>query len=315
MRNLILAVTAVSVLLCPAPALAQQATAWRDSAQRLGVAVRALRDSMLQGDSTTVEVGRRGDLVIAASVADRSTALDALAAFAQVRDRWFKGGLPSPDGFRIVLRNQQGTGPAPDQQDGMIVLSALPDTGQSIRVQRQSWQSNAAQSLIDRYGEMMIASVAPLALWIEEPPPLSMAETERRQLSMYAFVTATGSLSRNCVSGDLAACRFAMDIEHAPSTSTDAAFPKFMRADFLYYTLDTGGPGAWNRLHGAAGGGLEAGLAAAAQMPIDSLVAHWRSSLLALRPTTVTISMRTALLALTWSSVLLLGALGASRWA
>ena len=67
MRNHSLVAAAFALAIAPALCSAQQGAAWRDSAQRLNAATTALRDSMLQGDSTAAEVARRGDLVIAAS--------------------------------------------------------------------------------------------------------------------------------------------------------------------------------------------------------------------------------------------------------
>ncbi len=135
---------------------------------------------------------------------------------------------------------------------GSLVLAGMPDTGAAVRAERTTTAALSIANLIDRYGEMMIRSVPGLAKWIESPPPLSMSETERRDLSMYDLVTGVGPMQRRCVAGDLVACRFALDIEHAPATETGAAFPKFMHADFLYFTLDLGGDGAWQRLRDAA---------------------------------------------------------------
>jgi len=318
MRRRAVFVFALGLWCLPALCTAQQGTAWRDSAQRLDIAIRALHDSLLQGDSTVTEVARRGDLVIAASANDKGIAIAALQRFGEVRDRWFGDAMPSSSGFRLVIhtRNDEPHAFYSDNQNvGAIVLVGLPDTGASVRTERSDWESGVPTGLIDRYGAMMIASVPALSAWIDNPPPLSMPEAERRDLAMYTLVTGMGPMQRKCVSGDMASCRFAMEIGPAPVGDTGAIFSKFMRADLLYFTLDAGGPGAWQRLQGAAAGGLEAGLTAAAKMSSDSLFAQWRSHLLLLRPTTAIITLRSALTAAAWSTLLLLGALGASRWA
>lgn len=319
MRSRATLALALGLSCLPVLCTAQQGIVWRDSAQRLDIAVRALRDSLLQGDSTVTEVARRGDLVIAASANDKGIAIAALQRFGDVRDRWFSDAMPSSGGFRLVMHTQSDQ-PRSFYSDnrgggGSVVLVGLPDTGTSLRSQRFGGESGVATGLIDRYGEMMIASVPALSAWIDHPPPLSMPEAERRDLAMYTLVTGMGPMPRKCVSGDLAGCRFAMEIRPAPAGDTGAIFPKFMRADLLYSALDAGGPGAWQRLQGAANGGVEAGLTAAARMSSDSLLAHWRTHLLLLRPVTAIITVRGALTAAAWSALLLLGALGASRWA
>ena len=102
LRSLIFGVAASLVF--PATALAQSAAAWRDSSERLGVAIAALRDSMVQGDSNVVEVARRGDLVIAATPTLHTTAVDAIERVQEMQDRWFGDALPSRDGFRLTVR-------------------------------------------------------------------------------------------------------------------------------------------------------------------------------------------------------------------
>ena len=88
----------------------------------------------------------------------------------------------------------------------------------------------------------------------------------------------------------------------------------FMRADLMYFALDLGGSGAWNRLRAGADSGVAAALAAAARQPVDSVLAHWRSDLLSRRPVAAVITPGSALLAVTWTVALLLAALGASKW-
>lgn len=316
MRNRPLFAIALGMLLLPVPGAAQQAAAWRDSAQRLDVAVRALRDSMLQGDSTAAEVARRGDLAIAASPKQKTNAIDALDRFVRVRDRWYGSEMPSASGFRIVLRTESGPRSNGSLDSaGAVILAGLPDTEGAMRTQRIVSASTVASALIDRFGEMMIASVPTLSAWMETPPPLSMDESERRDQAMYAFVTAMGPIERRCVAGDVTACSVAMRIRQVEGAEDGDRYSPFMRADLLYFALDLGGPGAWARLRSAADSGVGAMLSAAARMPTDSVLARWRSGLLALRPATAVITARSALIAITWSAILLIGALGASKWA
>ena len=179
MRNRILGFAAVAVMLLPAICSAQQATQWRDSTKRLDVAARALRDSLLQIDSTATEVARRGDLAIAASADQQQNAIDALDQFAKVRDRWFAGAMPAPGGFRIIISTgNDGRMPARHLSTSNGALITFRDC--RIAVVRSaspgadhSAETTAPKAMLDRYGSMMISSVPALLEWIENPPPLS----------------------------------------------------------------------------------------------------------------------------------------------
>jgi hypothetical protein len=315
MRNRMTVAIALALLASPAICSAQHAAEWRDSAQRLDAAVHALRDSMLQGDPTAAEVARRGDLVVAASAGQTANALDALSRFESVRNRWYAGEMPARGGFRIVLRTETGarSTSGPDST-GMVILAGLPGNGNAVLTQRTVAGSSVAANLIDRYGEMMVASVPALSAWIENPPPLSADPKERRDEAMYTFVTATGAIERRCVAGGMPACRVAMSIRQIEGTENGGRFSPFMRADLLYYALDLGGAGAWARLRGAADSGVATMLSSAAKLPTDSLLARWRSGLLARRPATAVLSGHAALIAITWSAMLLLGVVGVSKW-
>lgn len=307
----------LALLLFAAPSVtAQTATQWRDSAITLSARVRALRDSLLQGDSTVREVARSGDLVIGASETLRGAAREALEQFVQVRQRWFGSATPAAGGFRIVLRRE-----ARRRYDGGIgewstlVLAGLPDTGNSVRTQRNVQRNEIVQGLIDLYGELMWASVGiEVVRWLDLAPPLSMNEKQRRSIAMYALVTGTGAAQRGCVAGNLDDCGYVLALLPPKAANPGGSYLPFVRTDLLLTALDLGGPGAWARFRAASGPRVDAALAAAAGMPLESLLGRWRSQLLALRPTDAPIQGRGALLALGWTAALLLGALGLSRW-
>ena len=328
MRNSILIATSALLCALAAPATAQQAEAWRDSTERLHARFHALEDSLMHGDSAAAEVARRGDLAIAASPTQQSLALTAFDSFATTRQHWFGSAMPSPGGFRIAVQVDGGgrrwdggtllgnpaVGTAA-RPVGSIILAGLPDSANAARRLRSSSAADVATTLIDQYASLMLASDTMLTTWLENPPTFSVMMNDRRHRPMYLFVTGIGALERDCVNGDVTSCRFAVDLEHAPATRIGSIYSPDLRADLLYYALDLGGTDAWTRLRNAPGAGMPAKLAAAAQMPIDSLLARWRTSLLALRPAKAVLGGESALVALAWSLVLLLTALGASRWA
>ncbi len=298
------------------PLAAQNAQQWRDSAERLAVRVRALRDSMLQGDSTVREVARRGDLVIGASETTRGAAAEALEQFVALRRRWFGDAAPSSDGFRIVLRSEEPHSRfMPGLEWATVVLAGLPDTGSSARTERHVIRGELAAGLIDLYGEMMWGSAGPaMQKWLQQPPPLFMSDKERRDVAMYALVTGTGKAQRACVAGDLDACGYAVWLRESRDPSLGGGYPAFVRADLLLTALEVGGPGAWRRLTAAADSSVEQALAAAAGLPADSLLARWRGQLLAMRPTQTPLASGGVLLGVAWVALLLLGTAGIAKW-
>ena len=296
---------------------AQPTAPWRDSALQLSARIRALRDSLLEGDSTVREVARRDGLVIGASDRLTGAAAVALARFAEARRRWFGGSLPSPDGFRIVLRSEKTVDEWPPRTRELrtMVLAGLPDSGASVRTQRNVGDDRFAETLIDLYAEQMFASAGPqVTKWIEQGAPVSLPEKERRYIAMYAVVTGTGRAPRGCAAGNLSDCGDALGLRPSSMPARGGGYPAFVRVDLLLTALELGGPGAWERLRGTAGTHLELALAAAARLPIDSLLQRWRGDLLALRPIDSPIQFKAVLLAVGWTAAMLLAVLGLARW-
>ncbi len=296
---------------------AQTAAEWGDSVRVLTAAVRALRDSLVRGDSSAAEVARQGDLAIAASPRLVGAARPALDSFALVRHRWFSDASPGRFGFRITVRHRDpfmlgGGSLVPD----VLILAGLPDTGAAARAESDTRSADFESELVERFTEMMYAALpSPLMRWLGSPPPLWSPAAERRQLAMYDFVTTTGAAERGCISGDIRRCLEAFQLPHAIDAPIGPPFDETLRGDLFLTALDVGGPGAWSRLRDAADTDVAGALMAAASMPIDSVVRHWRARLLTLHPNTVVLDTRTILTTLGWLVAAGLAMLGASRWA
>lgn len=78
--------------------------------------------------------------------------------------------------------------------------------------------------------------------------------------------------------------------------------------------LTAGGRAAYGRLQRSAGQPLSERLAIAAAFPTDTLMARWRSTILAARPKVVTLTAPGAWIALGWTVVFGLLALRSTRW-
>lgn len=301
-------------------ARAQDATAWRDSVQRIANEIRALQDSLLEQDSTVQEVLRRGGLVASASSQNHARAIQALEALELAQVRWFGGASPSPDGFRIVLNTGDRHGlftrfseRAINQEK--VIVTGLPDTGNAIRVYRPSNNQDLGPELVWVFSDVMVGTLgSSLQGWLQHPPPLYLEEAERKYLAMYGVVTGADRAARGCVAGLLGHCAEALGLRHAPGTDPTAHFAPVVRADLFLTALEIGGPGAWSRLKSIGNARAEDALAAAAGMPGDSLLAAWRNRIMSQRPNQTPLEGKPILLAAVWIATLLGITLGASRW-
>jgi hypothetical protein len=313
----------VSGLLCAVlagTAGAQAQPVWRDSVQRLSVAYRALRDSLVDTDSSVVEVSRRDGLVISASPKERATALEALEYFAARRARWFGEAVPSPAGFRIVARTTSGGnvlfGPSfGDRYAGSVVLTGLPDSAGAARLDRAVRLKEVSEQLFTAYAEMMFPTLGTaMGKWLKDPLPFDLSDNARRYQAMYAVMTSTGKAERGCVDGRLDFCAYAFWLRPAPAAELTGAYSRLVRADLFLAALDLGGSEAWTRIVAANPESPVAALEAAAGMPADSVIARWRTGIMTLRPDEKPLHLRGVLLAAGWTAVLLAGTLGVSRW-
>lgn len=301
-------------------ARAQDATAWRDSVQRIANEIRALQDSLLEQDSTVQEVQRRGSLVVSASSRNHARAIQALEALETVQTRWFGGASPYPDGFRIVLNTIEERGifsgfSRSSAGQGKVIITGLPDTGRAIRGYRASTSNDLGPDLVAAFSELMIGALgSSLQSWLQHPPPMHLEEAERKYLAMYGVVTGADRAARGCVAGILGHCAEALGLRHVPGTDPTAHFAPVVRADLFLTALEIGGPGAWSRLKSTGNARAEEALAAAAGMPGDSLLAAWRGRIMSQRPNQSPLEGKPILVAAVWTATLLALTLGASRW-
>jgi hypothetical protein len=292
---------------------AQEAAQWREATRLAEAEYRAVRDSMLQGDSTVREVARSGDLVVAASDDLRRIAQSALDRVALARKRWFGGRLPSEGGFRIVISQQTED---PTRPHSMVVLSGLPDSGQASRMDRTVRRDQIEATLVDVFGEMMIAALPPaIRKWLDGAVSLSMPEPERRHFAMYAMATGTGLSQRACLSGSVLDCLYALGLGSPPRNEPGGAYAAYLRGDLLLTTLELQ-PEAWDRLRMSNASEPSVALVQAAGLTADSLIDHWLRVTTLSRPRAGLLGAGMALTVLVWIGLTFMGALlgGKSRW-
>ena len=120
-------------------------------------------------------------------------------------------------------------------------------------------------------------------------------------------------LYRDCVTrGDDSAC--VRLLQHTAEGAIPAPLGRPTRIGLVQFALEVGGPGAFHRLTAAAGRPVDAQFAAAAAIPLDSLLAVWRGRVLAARPEPVTLESKGAWVALSWGAIFGLLALRSTRW-
>jgi hypothetical protein len=301
----------------PAAAAGQSADRWRDSSRALEAAIRAINDSLVHGDTNVTDVARQGDLVIAASPDERADAQRALASFVTGSARWFGASRPSADGFRITIHVDQGRARFGARATSMVVLAGMPDTGRSTHTERTvSVGDDLRDPMLDQYGHLMFASApADLNRWLTGPPDLSRAESSDRDIAMYALITGTGAAQRHCVTGDNSACAVALNLRAGQGAISGGAYAPFMRTDLLFVAMRLGGGAGWQRLPAAGDSGVDAEITALAGRPTDSVIAQWRSELLARKPASDPTIPGGVVVVAGWLVAALVLALGGARWA
>ncbi len=116
-----------------------------------------------------------------------------------------------------------------------------------------------------------------------------------------------------CIANDDTAC--VARLAHLPTESRSHSVSSAdTRRSFARLVLDRGGTDAYARLRANDTIPLAARFAAAGGEPIDSLVATWRASVLAVRPSPSSVTPTTALATLAWIAACGALALRSSRW-
>ena len=312
----------ILLLALAAPAAAQDAAAWRDSAYQLSAERKRAWDSLKQDDAAIAEIARRSGLVVSATSDYRAFAEETLDRFDALRRRWFGTALPGPAGFRITLRHGESWSfGRQTSRPQSLSIAGLPDTGDAslapfVPDANLGSPEKAAQRFLGEYGSLMMAT-APAAIrgWLRAGLLLDMDEDSRKERAMYSLVTGVGKAQRACVRGDAAGCAHALGIRRSGDPDAGGEYYPLVRADLLLAALEQGGEGAWTRLVAAEGGSVEQDLAAAAGMPADSMLLRWRDGLLALQPDRGPLDVASAGLILGWSALILAAGLGIARWA
>jgi hypothetical protein len=304
------------------PAAAQDAAAWRDSAYRLSAERQRVWDSLKQDDSETEEIARRSGLVVSATTEYRALAEEVLGRFDTARRRWFGPALPAATGFRITLRSGESWSfGRQTSRPQSLSIAGMPDADETFRLVpfvpdgTLGNAGKATQRFLGEYGSLMMAS-APTAIrgWLRAGLLLDLSVDSRRERAMYSLVTGVGKAQRACVQGDAAGCAHALGIRRSGDPDAGGEYYPLVRADLLLAALEQGGEGAWTRLIADQGASVEQGLAAAAGIPVDTMLLRWRDELLALQPDRGPLDLPAAGLILGWSAVILAAGLGIARW-
>lgn len=314
---------AVGILLLAlaGPAAGQDAAAWRDSAYRLSAERQRVWDSLKQDDSKLEEIASRAGLVVSATGEYRAFAEEVLDRFDAARRRWFGPALPGPAGFRITLRHGESWSfGRQTSRPQSLSIAGLPDTGDArlapfVPDADLGSPEKAAQRFLGEYSSLMMAS-APASIrgWLRAGLLLDLGEDTRRERAMYSLVTGVGKAQRACVQGDAAGCAHALGIRHSGDPDAGGEYYPLVRADLLLAALEQGGEGAWARLSAEREGSVEQRLAAAAGLPVDTMLLRWREGLLALQPDRGPLDLSAAGLILGWSALILGAGLGIARW-
>src|SRR6266550_2257663 len=165
--------------------------------------------------------------------------------------------------------------------------------------------------------------IAPYDPDTNSPNPLQQwypSAGERRALVLRSFAEYFGYSDHGAGKPALQSCGAGSDsactelLRSLPPGALPRPLTYDARAALVHIALRRGGREAYHRLVATPGAPIADRLASAAGVSVDSLVALWRSEILAARPAPVTLPPRGPWAALGWTAVFAVCALRSSRW-
>jgi len=258
------------------------AAAWTGVLARFGPAIAAKRQLPIQQFG-----GSRGGTLEQRDIPELATAFEATAARAiwgqldSLLSRWLEGSYPitplGPDALEEVLEDLVRMPARPNR----ACLDGDPGACASVL---------GLGSVPDRLGE-----------WY---PPAAWA-----RLARMANAPRSAAEEPCYDHQEIEACRAIILSARIPPPVGMAG-----RQLLMQLALDAGGPGAFGRLTADSGVTVEHRLAAAAGMPVDSLLVEWAATIRAATPGSPMPSARMTLLVLGWCAVVLVLSRAEGRW-
>src|SRR5438477_10795 len=199
------------------------------------------------------------------------------------------------------------------------MVDSLNQTRAAVYVQLVTAPSQAARSCF-----LGVISDCRNALALgESPDPLQQwypSAGERRALVFRSFAEYFGYSDHGARKPALQSCGAGSDsactelLRSLPPGALPRPLTYDARAALAHIALRLGGREAYHRLVARPGAPIADRLAGAAGVSVDSLVAQWRSEILAARPAPVTLPPWGPWAALGWTAVFAVCALRSSRW-
>lgn len=282
------------------PDLDRSYGAWAARMRTHVLVVRSSAGTRGQSDPPVVESGIVGPGGVVLMVSSTVATTEAVAAaWRRKGEEYLTGDLDRP------MRDWVGS-PLPSQPATARQLS-------NGRVDLVLAQSQAAHECA--LGKLGACSQS-LSLVPVDDPAFALFD-QRQRLSViewYAFVLRRRDPGRyaKCVSAGYQATCDSLVRELPPDVMRQPV-PPAVRLNFLRYALMLGGDGAFDRLAKPAGT-IADRIGAAANMPIDSVVARWQANLMSSPSSSTAIDVSTAVSSLVWACLCGALALRSSRW-
>ncbi len=144
------------------------------------------------------------------------------------------------------------------------------------------------------------------------PAPEERRAAVVRLENMFTYQSRLKPAYYACVAGSDTTC---VDLLRSlPPRAALSTLDPAARQFLVQLALRMGGRGAYHRLIQDSTASIAARLAAAAAVPVDTLVAHWRGAVIAGRPAPVSLPVTEAAISLGWVVLLGLCCLRSSRW-
>jgi hypothetical protein len=282
------------------PALDRRYGSWATRMRQHILVVRPPRQRRIEGDTTAIETGvvsADGSLRWVSSIYATRDAL--AAAWLRKAEQYLTQDLDPPFrewlGVPIPVRPMTARGLVSGRVDLVLSRSLV-----------------AHECAVGTPG----ACARVLGLEPVDDPAFTLFDQRQRldMIEWYSFVLQRRDPARytRCVSGGSQATCDSL-VRSIPQDAIPKPASPAVRLNFVQYALMLGGDGAFDRL-ATPSGNVSDRIAAAARMPVDSVISRWQSNLMQSPSSSTAIDAVTAISSIAWACVCGALALRSSRW-
>lgn len=153
-----------------------------------------------------------------------------------------------------------------------------------------------------------------LRAWAGVVVPLERPRPEGLARAHLELVTSGTEGTPDCIGGDVEPCAALLRLHERDLPSIPERPLLMARRVLMQVALEMGGEGAYGRMLSAQGGTVGDQLAAAAAVPVDTVLRRWHTAVMAARPESTILTKKGAWMAFFWVVLFVAVASRSSRW-